>query len=108
MTTLLPLGRAQHCATGRQQRTGPLAGEHRSVGSSPVSDRNAGNGAWVARAGAFIWVLSGVTVLLDGYVIVVEAGRSGGFLVDRFFLPVICGLLAAGAFAVATSGVLLR
>lgn len=63
---------------------------------------------WVARAGAAVLIVLVAAVALNGYVVVVEIAKAGGFFIDQFFLTLICGLVAAGAAAVATSGFQVR
>jgi hypothetical protein len=62
----------------------------------------------VVRSGAAVLIVLVAAVVLNGYVVVFEIATAQGFFVDQFFLTAICGLVAAGAVAVATSGIQLR
>lgn len=69
-----------------------------------TTSRTPTDARWVVRAGTPVWVLFAVALALNGYVLVVEISKSDGFFIDQFFLPAICGLVAAGALAVGLSG----
>jgi hypothetical protein len=73
-----------------------------------VDLRRKARSEWVARAGIAVWIVLVAAAALNVFVIVVEGSKDTGFFVDRFFLPMICGFVAAGAVAVATSGLVIR